>query len=94
MRLSELMGKEVINIGNGARLGVINECDLGFDDKSGKIQALILPSRGLLSFLGDTHSEIIPWLAIKRIGDDVIIVDLTNVYDKMYPRIQTKETEY
>ncbi|HMM21620.1 MAG TPA: YlmC/YmxH family sporulation protein [Selenomonadales bacterium] len=85
MRLSELTGKEVINIGDGARLGYIDECELVFDERSGKINALLLPKRGWLpAFLGDGKLSTIPWQSIRRIGDEVIIVDLNNAYERMY----------
>ena len=50
VKLSELMGKEVINLGNGSRIGIINECELSFDEQSGKINALILPIKCLFNF--------------------------------------------
>jgi YlmC/YmxH family sporulation protein len=86
MRLSDLTGKEVINLGDGARLGVVEECDLVVEAKSGKINALVLPRRGWLSQLwGDNRMAHIPWHTIKRIGDEVIIVDLNNALERMYP---------
>ena len=85
MRLSDLSGKEVINLGDGARLGIIDDCEVTFDAKSGKISALILPSRsGAFNFFNDNKTSTIPWQAIKRIGDEVIIVDLNNAFDRMY----------
>lgn len=83
MRLSNLSGKEVINLGDGARLGIIDECELTFDYKSGRIHTIILPRKnGLFNFFSDIKSSTIPWQAIKRIGDEVIIVDLNNAYDR------------
>lgn len=77
MRLSELSGKEVINIGDGARLGLINECELTFDAGTGEIDAMILPvSQSFFHFLSDTKVSAIPWDSIKKIGDDVIIIEL------------------
>ncbi|MDD4600950.1 hypothetical protein SDC9_06173 [bioreactor metagenome] len=85
MRLSELSGKEVINLGDGARLGVIDDCELTIEAGTGRIQALVLPGRGgLLSVFGDNRASTIPWRSIKRIGDDVIIVDLNNTFDGLY----------
>ena len=82
-----MTGKEVINLGDGARLGIIGECELTFDSRSGVIGGLILPKRNtLFNFLGDNQLVTIPWQAIKRIGDEVVIVDLNNAYDHMYSR--------
>lgn len=88
MRLSDLSGKEVINLGDGARLGVIDECELSIDSRSGRIQALILPGRSsIFTIFGDNRGSTIPWRSIKRIGDDVIIVDLSNAYDRFYSTV-------
>lgn len=87
MRISEMAGKEVINLGDGARLGIVGECELTFDSRSGAIVGLILPKRrSLLNFLGDNQSVTIPWKSIKRIGDEIVIVDLNNAYERMYSR--------
>ena len=87
MRISEMAGKEVINLGDGARLGIVGECELTFDSRSGMITGLILPKRkSLFNFLGDNQSVTIPWKAIKRIGDEIVIVDLNNAYERMYSR--------
>jgi len=83
MRLSHLSGKEVINLGDGSRLGVIDECELTFDSKSGCINTILLPNKnGLMSFFSENRTMTIPWQAIKRIGDEVIIVDLNSAYDR------------
>ncbi|MBP2642613.1 MAG: sporulation protein, YlmC/YmxH family [Firmicutes bacterium] len=85
MRLSDLKGKEVINLGDGVRLGFIDECDLVFDSYSGRINALLVPRRSWFSlFGGDGRSNTIPWQAIRRIGDEVIIVDLNHSYERMH----------
>ncbi len=77
MRLSELGGKEVINIYDGARLGVIGDADMIVDINTGEIHSIILPQRsGALSFWMDRQNMIIPWTAVKKIGNEVIIVEL------------------
>ncbi|MGL5512576.1 MAG: YlmC/YmxH family sporulation protein [Sporomusa sp.] len=87
MRISELSGKEVINLGDGARLGTIYECDLAFDSHTGMIGGLVLPRRKtVFHFFSDSQVTTIPWQAIRRIGDEVVIVDLSNSYDPMYSR--------
>ena len=51
MRMYELAGKEIININDGARLGVVGETDLAIDVESGEIQSIILPRKGnMLNF--------------------------------------------
>ncbi|GAB4257397.1 MULTISPECIES: YlmC/YmxH family sporulation protein [Thermincola] len=77
MRLSDLEGKEIININDGSRLGVIGEADLIIDPRTGLIQSIILPQKNnLISFWVDKQNIIIPWEAVRKIGQEVIIVDL------------------
>ena len=77
MRLSDLMGKEVVNLMDGSRLGVVGDSDLVIDIPTGQIESIILPNRGrLMSLLGDQQHLVIPWEAVRRIGSEVIIVEL------------------
>lgn len=77
MRLSDFMGKEVVNLLDGSRLGIVGESDLMIDAVSGQIESIILPNRGkLFSLLGNQQHLVIPWEAIRRIGNEVIIVEL------------------
>ena len=92
MRLSHLSGKEVINLSDGSRLGVIDECELTFDPASGRIHSIILPKQNsFMSFFSENRSATIPWRGVKRIGDEVIIVDLNNEYDGYAKFHSTKE---
>lgn len=92
MRLSDLTGKEVINLGDGARLGYIDDCDLVFDSNSGRINSMIVPKKGWLTALwSEGRTSTIPWNTIKRIGDEVIIVDLNNAYERMYSVFSREE---
>lgn len=89
LRLSELIGKEIINISDGARLGVVGDSDLVVDVHTGKIDSIILPNKGnFLSFWGaDRQHLVIPWPSIKKIGSEVIIVELDGPHPDMgrYP---------
>lgn len=77
MLFSDLMGKEVVNLLDGARLGVVGDSDLVINAPTGQIESIILPARGrLLSFFGDVQDLVIPWEAVRKIGSEVIIVEL------------------
>ncbi|HBS60267.1 MAG TPA: YlmC/YmxH family sporulation protein [Firmicutes bacterium] len=83
MRISELRGKEVINLTDGARLGIIGECDLVFDPQSGKIMSILLPNKGgMLMIFGEGKPLNIPWHTLKRIGDEVLIVELDGAAER------------
>lgn len=77
MRMCDLAGKEIVNIYNGARLGVVGESDISVDMGSGEILQIILPKRSsFFSLWGDRQQLVIPWDAVKKIGTEVIIVEL------------------
>ncbi|MCL5935531.1 MAG: YlmC/YmxH family sporulation protein [Firmicutes bacterium] len=87
MRMAELAGKEIVNVYDGARLGVVGESDMVFEPESGQINAVIIPRRGnLINFWVDRQYMVIPWESIKKIGHEVIIVDLdqTNLNVKKF----------
>ncbi|NMB25001.1 MAG: YlmC/YmxH family sporulation protein [Firmicutes bacterium] len=79
MRFSELAGKELISIDEGARLGVISETDLVIDTETGIIHSLVVPNRGTFF---RRRILVIPFHGIKKIGHDLIIVDLGTVLDE------------
>ena len=82
-RISELRQKEVINADDGKRLGFVYDIDINLED--GKIEALVMKGTGrLLGFLGKDDELIIPWQLIKRVGEDIIIVDIQEKYLKKY----------
>ncbi|MGF7057110.1 YlmC/YmxH family sporulation protein [Brassicibacter mesophilus] len=77
MKLSELGGKEIVNLNDGGRLGVIADSDLVIDEKSGRILALLVPDkRGQFRIFSDKNEIEIPWSAIRKIGNDMMIIEL------------------
>ena len=46
------------------------------DLKTGRIRSIVIPgSARLMGFLGRKDDVVIPWEAIRKIGDDIILVD-------------------
>jgi YlmC/YmxH family sporulation protein len=77
MMLSELGGKEIVNLNNGERLGIIADSDIIVDEKTGKIITLLVPERKLQFMLFKESEDIeIPWHTIRKIGNDMVIVEL------------------
>ena len=73
-RFNDLRNKEVINVANGRRLGFV--CDAELDIKTGKILSVVLPSKKATFFsFGKDDDIVIKWEKIKKIGNDIIIVD-------------------
>ncbi|EOD01272.1 YlmC/YmxH family sporulation protein [Caldisalinibacter kiritimatiensis] len=75
VKTSDLKEKEVINIKDGTRLGMIVDIDVDLNE--GKINAIILPSleKGFRIF-NKNDDIVIKWDNIIKIGSDVILVDL------------------
>ena len=81
MRLSELVGKRIVNIYDGGVLGTVGDSDLMVDPETGVISAIILPSRqGLRSWRTDKRQFIVPWDAVRKIGSEVIVVAIDGLY--------------
>lgn len=77
MRLSELAGKEIVNISDGMRLGVVDHCELAFDEKSGRIHSLLLPPRSAFAgFFQSNKAAAVFWKDIRKVGEEIIIVDV------------------
>jgi YlmC/YmxH family sporulation protein len=81
MLLSELAGKEIVNLHDGAKLGLIGDSDIKINN-NGKIEALIISSRSGYTWFFNRNNEkegdfvVVPWKAIKKVGSEVIIVDI------------------
>ena len=78
-RVEDLRYKEVVNIANGHRLGYIS--DIIMDTESGRVISLVVPGR--CKFLGMFWREddyILPWDCIKRIGNDLVLIEVSGQY--------------
>lgn len=70
----ELRSKELINSIDGKRLGRI--VDLVFSAETGRIKGLIAPVNRR-AFFSKAQDIFVPWCCVKKIGEDVIIVEIT-----------------
>jgi len=74
----ELRAKEVVNICDGKKMG--NIIDLIFDCNCARITGLVVPGeKTLLNFFKTTNDIFIPYNRIRKIGTDIILVELTPV---------------
>ena len=73
----KLRQKEVINITTAERLGYVSDVEIS--EKTGTIEAIIVPRRGCFfrRIIGGGEL-IIPWNAIQAVGDDLVLVRLFN----------------
>ena len=78
-RFSTLKCKEVVNVCDGARLGFVSDVEV--DTCNGCILSIIVPCKSkCFGLIGNREDFVIPWRCIRRIGDDIILVegDLNN----------------
>ena len=73
-RIAELRYKEVISVEDGSRYGYVG--DMEVDLESGQVRALVIPGRRrFFGLLGREEDKVIPWGAINRFGEDIILVE-------------------
>lgn len=85
MRLSQMAGKEIVNISDGTRLGVVGQSDMTIDLKSGEIFSITMPRRpNMLNVWTGSQELVVPWDAVKKVGSEVIVVEL----DQTQPRLR------
>ncbi|MBQ8431948.1 MAG: YlmC/YmxH family sporulation protein [Clostridia bacterium] len=72
---ADLRHLEIINLCDGARLGYA--CDFEFDKEDARILALVVPGSSGFLGLGREDDLIIPWHLIECIGEDTILVKLS-----------------
>jgi YlmC/YmxH family sporulation protein len=82
-RSSDMKQKEVINVSDGKRLGFVS--DIEIDLETGKIDAIILPGNTrIFGLLGKDNEFVIPWDRIKKIGEDIILVEMDDRFIRKY----------
>ena len=75
IKFTDLQCREVICISTGQRLGFVS--DIQIEIPEGNVCALVVPCPGKFFSLTGRHEDyIIPWNAIKKIGPDIVLVDV------------------
>ncbi len=75
MTFSDLRRKEVINVCDGRRMGCV--CDIIIDVNTCRLDAIVVPGCfSITSMFQKQRNIIVPWNKIRKLGDDVIIVDV------------------
>ncbi len=72
----ELKQKDVVSVVDGKKLGRMIDCLI--DTPSGQILGIIVPGEKGFAFLRNCDDAYIPWCKIVKIGDDVILVDVSD----------------
>lgn len=80
-RLAELRHKEVINRNNGCRIGFVD--DLEVDTTNACVRSLVIYGRmKFLGLFGGRNDCIIPWQKIELIGEDTILVNFSEEFQR------------
>ena len=83
-KISDLRSKDIINTMDGKKLGAIKDIEL--DLAEGRIQSIILPGPGkFFRLFGRSDDVVVSWEQIKKIGRDVVLVELDDFHHSSNP---------
>lgn len=86
----DLRAKEVVNLCDGKKLG--NIIDLIFDTTCARITGLVVPcEKSFLNIFKNNNDIFIPYKCIRKIGTDIILVELSPVGALSKPNNETKQ---
>lgn len=74
MRLKDIAEKEIVDVGEGTRLGILGQTDLEINEKTGQVEAFVIPSYKWFGIKKEEEELRISWYSIKKIGEDMILV--------------------
>ena len=88
-RIVDLRCKEVISVSDGSRIGYVNDVEI--DTCTGRLVSIVVPARGKWCFFSRRQDYVIPWEAICRIGDDIILTQFDPSKDRAFDKGQRQE---
>ncbi len=90
MRLSSFTKKEVVNVNDGRRLGFLSDAEV--DLKTCRVEAIAVSVPAKILPLGtDLKELLIPVDRIKKIGEDIILVNIEERFLNVFLRGQTRK---
>ncbi|MBM7579907.1 YlmC/YmxH family sporulation protein [Jeotgalibacillus terrae] len=81
MRMSELYRKEIIDINQAERMGVLGNADIEFDESTGELVNLLIPSGKSNPFNRAKEEYAIPWKNVHAVGKDLILISSNRSQD-------------
>lgn len=87
-RLSSFTKKEVVNVLDGRRLGFL--CDVEVELMTGRVEAIVISVPSKILSAGNKSTElVIPFNKIKKVGEDIVLVNVEERYLNHFLRGQT-----
>ncbi|MBR6572742.1 MAG: YlmC/YmxH family sporulation protein [Clostridia bacterium] len=81
-RIAELKDRQVVSVSDGTVLGMVGDIEL--DTESGRLTAIVIYGKQkAFGILGREDDLVIPWSEIEVIGNETILVRLTNFKSKI-----------
>lgn len=74
MRLSDLQDKDIVNVLDGRKIG--NIIDVSINENGSMIGLIVEKNKFFSSFFSGNGEVEITWNHIKKIGEDVILVEM------------------
>ena len=75
VKLTDLQCKEVICVSDGRRLGFVSDVQIQVPE--GNVCAILVPGQPRhFGVMGCREDYVIPWNCIRRIGPDIVLVDV------------------
>ncbi|AIF66422.1 MULTISPECIES: YlmC/YmxH family sporulation protein [Bacillaceae] len=74
MRFKDIGDKEIIDVNNGERLGVLGQTDIEFNPVTGKIDAFLIPNYKWFGLRKEGSDNRIAWEEIQTIGKHMILI--------------------
>ena len=76
-KASELRQKEIISLSDGKRLGFASDIEINME--TGYIEAIVVPAENRFASIFSKETDImLTWQNIKKIGTDVILIDIND----------------
>jgi len=76
VRFKDIGSKEIVNVNKGTRLGILGQTDLEINERTGQIEAFIIPNYKWFGLKKENEETKIHWSSIKKIGEDMILVEM------------------
>ena len=72
--INDLKSKEVIDIYTGVRLGFVADVEIDVED--GRLVSLVVPGAyRFMGLFGRENDNVVKWNQIKKIGEDIILIE-------------------